>query len=95
MAYFDSAKNRAKWQKELAALRLERERRAAGGSERTEGGSRNGHRVRITYNELEAEEYEAVRAQKLEQQKERERRREMSAETQNRQKEHKNPEKSL
>ena len=32
MAYFDSPKNRALWEKELAGLRKEKERRAKGGS---------------------------------------------------------------
>ena len=67
MAYFDSAKNRVEWQKELGRLRAEKARRASGGYEQTaarQDGQR--HRVRITYKELEAEEYEAARTQRAE-----------------------------
>ena len=72
MAYFDSAKNRALWKKELDGLRAERARREAGGyspvgKKLTEAGMENStHRVRITYAQLEQEEYEAVRRQKAE-----------------------------
>lgn len=69
MAYFDSAKNRVAWQRELEALRAERERRAKGGTARPQDIRQNSHRVRMTYKELEAEEYAAARAQKIERQK--------------------------
>ena len=65
MAYFDSAKNRVEWQKELARLRAEKERRARGGYEQTAARQDiQRHRVRITYKELEAEEYEAARKER-------------------------------
>lgn len=72
MAYFDSAKNRALWKKELDGLRAERARREAGGysperKKQTETGMENSaYRIRITYAQLEREEYEAVRKQKTE-----------------------------
>lgn len=73
MAYFDSAKNRAKWQKELSELRKERDRRAMSGFQtnkvKTE---QNQKRVRVTFAQLEAEEYQEARAKKIEQQKKRE-----------------------
>lgn len=72
MAYFDSAKNRALWQKELDGLRAERARREANGfspagkKETGAGMKEHPQRIRITYAELEREEYEAVRVQKAE-----------------------------
>ena len=72
MAYFDSAKNRALWQKELDGLRAEKSRRESSGF--LTGGNRetkpdmeqNPHRIRITYAQLEREEYEAVRSRSAE-----------------------------
>ena len=70
MAYFDSAKNSALWKKELDGLRAERARREAGGyspagKKQTEAGMANpAGRIRITYAQLEREEYESVRKQK-------------------------------
>lgn len=65
MAYFDSSKNRAKWEIELAALRKERKLREQG------GGNAPNHKemdagqkpmvVRMTYQELLKEEAEASR----------------------------------
>lgn len=60
MAYFDSAKNRALWSKELSALKEEKEHREKYGyspdavSPAYKSG--NPHRVRITYAQLEQEE---------------------------------------
>ena len=70
MAYFDSAKNRALWQKELAGLKQERARResmgfAAVGKGKAKGAEDRPGRVRITYAQLEKEEYEAVQAKKV------------------------------
>lgn len=60
MAYFDSAKNRALWSKELSELRQEKERRTAEGyspnDEKKEYKSDHPHRVRITFAQLEREE---------------------------------------
>ena len=73
MAYFDSAKNRAKWQKELNELRKERDRRALSGFQANKAKpEQNQKRVRVTFAQLEAEEYEEARAKKIEQQKKRE-----------------------
>lgn len=63
MAYFDSSKNRAKWEIELAALRRERMRRAQGtgnvqGPETGEAGQRP-MVIRMTYQELLREEAQA------------------------------------
>lgn len=79
MAYFDSAKNRVEWQKELARLRAEKERRASAGCERAAARQdTQRHRVRITFKELEAEEYEAARTQRAERGKDKAREREAS-----------------
>ena len=79
MAYFDSAKNRAKWQKELNELRKERDKRALSGFQtnkvKTEQSQK---RVRVTFAQLEAEEYQEARERKIQQQKERELAREAS-----------------
>lgn len=60
MAYFDSAKNRALWSKELSGLRQEKERRAMEGytPEEEKKGYKPDHpyRVRITFAQLEQEE---------------------------------------
>lgn len=77
MAYFDSAKNRALWQKELAGLRKERARResmgfAAVGNNKLKESAENPGRIRVTYAQLEKEEQEAVQA-KREQRAERQR----------------------
>lgn len=68
MAYFDSAKNRAMWQRELASLDRERERRAREGyspdSGKTEVQKKeadNPFRKKITFVQLEQEEAEASR----------------------------------
>lgn len=69
MAYFDSAKNRALWQKELAGLKQERARResmgfAAVGKGNAKGAENSPGRVRMTYAQLQKEEYEAVQVKK-------------------------------
>lgn len=60
MAYFDSAKNRALWLKELSSLREEKERREREGYSPDEAvrenKKENPHRVRMTYTQLEREE---------------------------------------
>ncbi|WP_432628121.1 hypothetical protein [Brotaphodocola sp.] len=60
MAYFDSAKNRALWSKELSALKEEKVYREKYGYTPEAGGKThqpdNPHRVRITYAQLEREE---------------------------------------
>lgn len=60
MAYFDSAKNRALWSKELSELRQEKERRAMEGYTQEEEKKRykpdHPYRVRITLAQLEQEE---------------------------------------
>lgn len=65
MAYFDSAKNRALWQKELDHLRKERADRELSGSadsgKKKESGTDKPGRVRITYAQLEREVNEAAR----------------------------------
>lgn len=65
MAYFDSTKNRAKWEIELAALRREREiRRQSGGAgvEQTQRSAEYAPQiVRMTYQDLLKEEAEASR----------------------------------
>lgn len=95
MAYFDSAKNRAKWQKELSALKAERDRRAANGFQvHNEMEQENSHRVRMNYAQLENEEYEEARKRKLEQQKEYEKSREYDYKDMQEQM-YKQPEKSL
>jgi hypothetical protein len=74
MAFFDSAKNRALWQRELAGLREEKERRARDGyvpgvDRETDRDGANSHRIRTSYVKLEMEEYQAQRdlaRQKLE-----------------------------
>lgn len=63
MAYFDSPKNRAIWEKELASLRRERERRASEGYTPDEEGAlnkaeENPLRKRVTLEELERQESE-------------------------------------
>lgn len=83
MAYFDSAKNRALWQKELAGLRQERARRESmgfmdEGRKKSGKGEENPNRIRITFAQLEREEYEAVQARKA--QKEAARQKSVSAE---------------
>jgi hypothetical protein len=85
MAFFDSAKNRALWQKELAGLREEKERRAAEGyvpgSDRAAArGDANPHRIRTSYAQLEQEEYQAQRDLAQQKQRERELHRERMAE---------------
>lgn len=63
MSYFDSAKNRVMWQRELEALRKERQRRAEEGydpSRKQETLQRNvSNRVKISFAQLEREEAEA------------------------------------
>lgn len=63
MAYFDSAKNRAAWNRELDRLRQERTRREkegyVPGMERKE--KVNPHRRRVTYAQLLEQEYGASR----------------------------------
>jgi hypothetical protein len=74
MAFFDSAKNRALWQRELSGLREEKERRAREGyvpgmDRETARDGANPHRIRTSYAQLEMEEYQAQRdlaRQKLE-----------------------------
>ncbi len=67
MAYFDSTKNRALWEIELAALRKEREARAAGktgaaASAVTHQKQMSGKEpVRMTYQELLREEAESAK----------------------------------
>lgn len=59
MAYFDSAKNRASWNRELNQLRKERTRREqegyVPGEEKKE--ALNPHRRRVTYTQLLEQEY--------------------------------------
>lgn len=63
MAYFDSAKNRAAWNRELDQLRQERARREkegyVPGAETRE--ALNPHRHRVTYAQLLEQEYGASR----------------------------------
>ncbi len=63
MAYFDSSKNRAKWEIELAALRRERMRRAQGAGNVQEAKSAAAGQmpmvIRMTYQELLREEAQA------------------------------------
>ena len=63
MSYFDSAKNRVMWQRELETLRKERQRRAEEGydpSQKQETLKNNfSNRVRISFAQLEKEEAEA------------------------------------
>lgn len=63
MAYFDSAKNRASWNRELDRLRKERARRElegyVPGAEKKE--TVNPHRRRVTYAQLLEQEYGAGR----------------------------------
>ncbi len=63
MAYFDSTKNRAKWDIELAALRRERELRRQSGGAAAEPVQRSTEYapriVRMTYQDLLKEEAEA------------------------------------
>lgn len=60
MAYFDSAKNRALWSKELSELKQEKERRAVEGyspnNEKKEYKPDHPYRVRMTFAQLEREE---------------------------------------
>ena len=65
MAYFDSAKNRVLWQRELSELRQERARREQQGfrpdSQAVSEQTAERKRVRqITFRELEQEEIEAI-----------------------------------
>ena len=53
MGYFDSAKNRAAWQKELAQLKRQKEKLMGRIRSGLGGGSENPHRRRITLAELE------------------------------------------
>lgn len=84
MAYFDSAKNRAAWNRELDGLRRERERRAREGY--TPGTVKkepeNPHRRRVTYAQLVEQEYGARRQRRIElnraMQQERQKRQEIS-----------------
>ena len=71
MAYFDSPKNRAIWERELKGLRAEKERRAKEGYRPQKGEQeisvesrqeQNPFRKRITLKELEQAEREAVQA---------------------------------
>lgn len=63
MGYFDSAKNRTAWQKELTALRAERARRAETGFApgASKKFSENPHVKIIDFNELENRVFEAER----------------------------------
>lgn len=68
MAYFDSAKNRAMWQREMASLDRERERRAREGyspdSRKTTVQKKeadNPYRKKLTFAQLEREEAESSR----------------------------------
>ncbi|MCR5676294.1 MAG: hypothetical protein K6G16_11350 [Lachnospiraceae bacterium] len=67
MNYFDSAKNKALWEKELTSLRDERDRRKVEGykplqEKKAETGEKNPYRRRITLEELiEIERREAGR----------------------------------
>lgn len=72
MAYFDSPKNRAMWEREMVGLRAERERRANGDysfqkannepSVSKEKSASIPGRTRTSYNELLKEEAEASKA---------------------------------
>ena len=75
MAYFDSPKNRALWNKELASLRKMKEDRQSGkvpavtaeASEKPDMSMRNlrnMHRVRTSYKELLAEETSEIKARR-------------------------------
>lgn len=75
MAYFDSPKNRALWDKELAELRKEKAARAnnqgktaTDKKERADMPLRNAdvNRIRTSYKELLAEESAAVRSRRTE-----------------------------
>jgi hypothetical protein len=79
MAYFDSAKNRALWQKELAGLRAEKERRAQYGyvpgtdrDRESAMAAANPHRIRTSYTKLEQEEYQEQRERAQQKQRDRE-----------------------
>ena len=65
MAYFDSSKNRAKWEIELTALRKERNLREQGGDNVTENKKTDAGQkpmvIRMTYQELLREEAEVSR----------------------------------
>ena len=70
MAYFDSAKNRALWQEELARLTAEKERRKKGGASGGHGkdgkvssAAENPQVVKITFQEL-VEEQRALEKEK-------------------------------
>lgn len=65
MAYFDSAKNRVLWQRELSELRKERARREARGfapgeQEPAAGKTDGRKRQRIDFRQLERDETEAA-----------------------------------
>lgn len=73
MSYFDSPKNRAIWERELRGLREEKERRAREGyhpqkevssASHQKQRDQNPYRIRISLQELEQEEREAVRARR-------------------------------
>ena len=89
MSYFDSPKNRAIWERELNGLRAERERRKREGyrpqidekqAVSAEKKEQNPYRRKITLQELEQQEREAVqtaRAQKAQRIKEKASQRDM------------------
>ncbi|MDO5408533.1 MAG: hypothetical protein Q4F28_14590 [Eubacteriales bacterium] len=64
MGYFDSAKNRVLWQRELSRLKVERDRRSSTGygGPGAESKAENEHpgRQRITFAQLEREELESA-----------------------------------
>lgn len=74
MAYFDSPKNKAMWERELNSLRAEKERRANGeypganrmNEEAKEASMSNPNRVKISYKELLREENQANKAKHAE-----------------------------
>lgn len=73
MGYFDSAKNRTAWQKELTSLRAERARRAATGfapGAAAKGFSENPHVKVISFSELENRVFETERKRAAERAKE-------------------------
>ena len=72
MSYFDSPKNRAIWERELKALRVEKERRAREGyrpqparpEKAVKPREENPFRRRVTLAELERAEHEEIRARR-------------------------------
>ncbi len=69
MGYFDSAKNRVQWAKELESLKVLRRQFKETGVDPYSSGSvsravRSGSRIPVTFKELEREEMEATRTRR-------------------------------